>query len=225
MRELLHPPGHRGPLIAAGAVVLTVGVALEQLRLSPGAGAQLLVAGALAATLLWLGLQARLEGGRPPAYQSVLVVCGLLALYVALLRLADVLGADFGGTDFPAGALAWTALVEAGVAAAALTICSAWRRLVPRSGSETIANVTASSRASQRYGVTPSGSNSQSQPASTATPKAIAAISAATAELRRADAAAATPASTRAVQASAPAGKSVPPQSAPSTSASRSSAT
>ena len=119
MRELLHPPGHRGPLIAAGAVVLTVGVALEQLRLSPGAGAQLLVAGALAATLLWLGLQARLEGGRPPAYQSVLVVCGLLVLYVALLRLADVLGADFGGTDFPAGALAWTALVEAGVAAAA----------------------------------------------------------------------------------------------------------
>jgi hypothetical protein len=119
VRELLHPPGHRGPLIAAGAVVLTVGVVLEQLRVDPGAGVQLAVAGALAAVLLWLGLQGRTEGGRPPAYRSTLVVCGLLALYLALLRLADVLGAELGGTDVPAGALTWTAFVQAGVAAAA----------------------------------------------------------------------------------------------------------
>jgi hypothetical protein len=116
LHELLHPPAHRGPLIAAGAVVLTVGVALEQVRVSPGAGVQLLVAAALAAALLWLALQARLEGGRPPAYQSVLLVCGLLALYVALLRLADVLGADFQ-QGFPAGAFVWTGIAEAGAAA------------------------------------------------------------------------------------------------------------
>jgi hypothetical protein len=115
--ELLHPPAHRGPLIAAGAVVLTVGVALEQLRVSPGAGLQLVVPALLAATLLWLGVQAPLEGGRPPAYQSVLLVCGLGASWVALLRLADVLGADFAGQEVPAGAFVWTALAQCALAA------------------------------------------------------------------------------------------------------------
>ena len=33
-RELLRPPPHRGPLIAAGAVLVTVGVALEEIRLA-----------------------------------------------------------------------------------------------------------------------------------------------------------------------------------------------
>ena len=31
--ELLRPPSHRGPLIAAGAVLVTVGVLLEEIRL------------------------------------------------------------------------------------------------------------------------------------------------------------------------------------------------
>jgi hypothetical protein len=116
LSELLRPPPHRGPLIAAGAVAMTVGVALEQIRLSPGSGWQLVIVGLLAALLLWLTLQARLEGGHPPAYLSALAVCGLLALYLALLRLAQVLGVDFG--FFPAsGTIAWTAAVEAGVAA------------------------------------------------------------------------------------------------------------
>lgn len=116
MRELLHPPAHRGPLIAAGALVLTVGVALEQVRVRPGAVVQLLVVAALAAVLLWLALQERLEDGKPHAHTSLLLVLGLGALYVALLRLADVIGADFSGEDFPAGAFVWTGLVEAGVA-------------------------------------------------------------------------------------------------------------
>jgi hypothetical protein len=113
--ELLRPPAHRGPLIAAGAVALTVGVALEQLRLSLDNGWQLAITGALAALLLWLALQARLEGGRPPAYLSALAVCGLLALYLALLRLARVLGADFD-EFLPTGTIAWTAAAEAAVA-------------------------------------------------------------------------------------------------------------
>ena len=115
LRELLHPPAHRGPLIAAGAVALTVGVALAQLRIDPGDGVQLLLAGVPAALLLWLALQARLEGGRPPAYLSALAVCGLALLDIALLRLARVLGADFD--ELPNGAIAWTAAAEAGVAA------------------------------------------------------------------------------------------------------------
>jgi hypothetical protein len=113
--ELLRPPAHRGPLIAAGAVALTVGVALEQIRVSPPNGWQLAIVGALAALLLWLALQARLEGGHPPAYLSVLTVCGLLLLYVALLRLARVLGADFD-EFLPTGTIAWTAALEAAVA-------------------------------------------------------------------------------------------------------------
>ena len=49
-----------------------------------------------------LGLQAPNEGGRPPAYQSVLLVTGLLLLYPALLRLADVPGADLTTASPPA---------------------------------------------------------------------------------------------------------------------------
>jgi hypothetical protein len=111
-RELLRPPPHRGPLIAAGAVLLTTGLALVELRLDLAAGWDALALGATALLVLGLGLQAPNEGGRPPAYQSVLLVCALLLLYAGLLRLADALGAD----GFAAGALVWTGLVEAVVA-------------------------------------------------------------------------------------------------------------
>ena len=110
--ELLSPPAHRGPLIAAGAVLLTVGIALEELRLDdklPNA-VHVLILALAAALLLGIGLQARLEEGRPPAYQSVLLVCGLLALGAMLLELADLLGASFDRRP-PAGALTWTSLV------------------------------------------------------------------------------------------------------------------
>jgi hypothetical protein len=114
--EFLRPPPHRGPLIAAGAVVLALGIALEELRLGEeiALGGHLVILAAAAALILSLGLQAPIEDGRPPAYQSVLLVTGLLLLYAALLRLADVIGADF--EDFPAGAFTWTALIECGVA-------------------------------------------------------------------------------------------------------------
>src|ERR1700742_792288 len=105
-RELLRPSPHRGPLIAAGAVVLTVGVTLEEIRLAGdlGAGAHLAILAVCGALFYWLGVQAPNEDGTPPAYQSVLLVTGLGLLFAALLRLADMLGADFGG--FPAGAIA-----------------------------------------------------------------------------------------------------------------------
>jgi hypothetical protein len=127
--DLLRPPAHRGPLIAAGAVVLAVGVVLEELRLGDtlAIGVHVLIAGLTAAAILGIGLQAPTEGGRPPAYQSVLLVTGLLLLYVALLRLADALGADFGaGGDgardtlvwgnLPPGAMVWTSLLLAAAA-------------------------------------------------------------------------------------------------------------
>lgn len=126
--DLLRPPAHRGPLIAAGAVVLAVGVVLEELRLGPAIGiaVHVLITGVTAALILGIGLQAT-EGGRPPAYQSVLLVTGLLVFEVFLLRLADLLGADFGAGGsgardtlvwgmLPPGAAVWTSLVLAGVA-------------------------------------------------------------------------------------------------------------
>jgi hypothetical protein len=109
---LLRPPPHRGPLIAAGAVLFTVGIALEEVRLDDTLpnGVHVLILAVVAGLILGLGLQARLEGGRPAAYQSVLLVSGLLLLEGALLELANLLGADFDG-DFPAGALVWTSLL------------------------------------------------------------------------------------------------------------------
>lgn len=114
--ELVRPPAHRGPLIAAGAVLFTVGIALEEQRLDevlPN-GIHVLIVAAAAATILGLGLQAPLEAGRPAAYQSVLLVCGLLLAEGALLELAHLLGADFG--DLPAGAFVWTSLLLCGAA-------------------------------------------------------------------------------------------------------------
>jgi hypothetical protein len=117
VRELLRPPPHRGPLIAAGAVVLATGLILFELRqLNELADVvHFLALGIPAALILALGLQAPNEDGRPPAYQSVLLVTGLLLLHPALLRLADVLGAE-NPDDFPAGELTWTLAVVAGVA-------------------------------------------------------------------------------------------------------------
>lgn len=116
LAELLRPPPHRGPLIAAGAVPLGVGLALLELRLDdqladPVHMLLLLAAGGL---IFWLGAQAPNEDGVPPAYQSVLLVTGLALLYGGLLTAADVFGADFD--RFPAGAIVWTALVTGGLA-------------------------------------------------------------------------------------------------------------
>ena len=118
MLDLLRPPPHRGPLIAAGAVVLATGLALLELRLDDklAVGVHFLILAVAAGVVLALGLQAPNEDGRPPAYQSVLLVTGLLLLFPALLRLAATLGAEDFGTDFPAGELTWTSLVTAAVA-------------------------------------------------------------------------------------------------------------
>ena len=115
---LLRPPAHRGPLIAAGAVVLATGLALEELRLGDrlASGVHLLVLAGCTALVAALGLRASPEGTRPPAYQSVLLVTGLLLLAAALLRLADVLGAGPSGALLPlppAGTLVWTSLLLA----------------------------------------------------------------------------------------------------------------
>jgi hypothetical protein len=117
LRELLRPPPHRGPLIAAGAVVLAVGVCVAGLRLEDSLpvaihAAILLAAGGL---VFWLGAQAPNEDGVPPAYQSVLLATGLPLVFFGLVLVAAVLGADFD--DGPAaGALVWTSALAGGLA-------------------------------------------------------------------------------------------------------------
>jgi hypothetical protein len=113
--DLLRPPPHRGPLIAAGAVLVTLGIAPEEVRLDIKlpTGVHLVILGVAAGAIYALGVQV-VQQGRPYAFQSVLLVCGLLLLFPALLTLADVLGADFD--EFPAGALVWTSLLYAGAA-------------------------------------------------------------------------------------------------------------
>ncbi len=119
MRDLLHPPAHRGPLIAAGALVLTIGVALQQVRTDWAAGVQFLIVLVLAVKLLWLGLQAPPEGGAPYPHQSVLIVIGLAASAAALGRLSDLL------TESPgSGSFTWISAVLAGLA----VFCSVRRR-------------------------------------------------------------------------------------------------
>jgi hypothetical protein len=107
LRELLRPPPHRGPLIAAGGVALAVGVALTVMRLGDGlprgvAVAILLASGAL---LYWLGIQAPNEDGRPPAYQSVLIATSFPLLFAGFV----VLGAGY--QDPEAGTLLWASAV------------------------------------------------------------------------------------------------------------------
>ena len=99
LRELLRPPPHRGPLIAAGAVALGVGVALEELRLDdripdPVHMLILLFSGGL---LFWLGAQSPNEDGKPPAYQSVLLATGLSLFYGGLLTTAACSGRIWSG--------------------------------------------------------------------------------------------------------------------------------
>jgi hypothetical protein len=119
--DLLRPPPHRGPLIAAGTVALAVGLALEETRLRhafPLAihAAVLLAAGAL---WFWLGAQAPNEDGAPPAYQSVLLVCGLGGLFAGLVTLAGAVGmrVDQAGLIVPSLLVAapalWAALRRA----------------------------------------------------------------------------------------------------------------
>lgn len=118
LAELLRPPPHRGPLIAAGAVLVTVGLGLLELRLAStlAAGVHLVILAAATAAVLGLGLRAPNEEGRPPAYQSVLLVCGLLLLYATLLRLGDALGADLANGP-GSGTAVWTGIVMAAASA------------------------------------------------------------------------------------------------------------
>jgi hypothetical protein len=116
--DRLRPHPHRGDVIAAGAVPLALAAVMIELRMTQWALAPRFVVIALISGLIltmgWLAPLENLEGPRP--YHTTLLVAGLLPLALALVLLAEVLGAD---SPPGAGGFAWTFALEAGVAIAA----------------------------------------------------------------------------------------------------------
>ena len=113
--DRLRPHPHRGDVIAAGAVPLALAAIVIELRMTQWAlGPRFAVVALTAGLLLTMAILSPLEGDEPRAYQSVLLVTGLLPLLVALQLLAEILGA---GRPPGAGGDFWTFAVEAGVAA------------------------------------------------------------------------------------------------------------
>ena len=114
--ERLRPHPHRGDVIAAGAVPLSVAAFLIELRMTGWpVGARFVVVALIAALLLTMGWLAPLEGEgeSPRAYHSVLLVAGLLPMLVALVLLAEMLGAD---RPPGSGGLFWVFAAEAVIA-------------------------------------------------------------------------------------------------------------
>jgi len=97
-------------------VLFTVGIVLEELRLDDALPLwlHLVITTAAAAVVYGIGLQAEPEGGGPAAYQSVLLVSGLLLTEIALLNLGDLLTSGDG--EIGSGTIAWTSLLLCGAA-------------------------------------------------------------------------------------------------------------
>jgi hypothetical protein len=120
----IRPHPHRGDLIAAGAVPFTVATLMLNVRMDGrwGEGIHFVITGLTCALVLGMGLLAPREEEFPRAYQTILLVAGLTLLAVALLRLAQVLGADEPLQS--SSTITWTAVVFAAVAAV-----PAWERI------------------------------------------------------------------------------------------------
>jgi len=119
----IRPHPHRGDLIAAAVVPLTVAVVMVNVRMNGtwGRGIHLVLTALACALVLAMGLLSKIEESQPRAYQTVLYLAGLTLLAVALYRLAQVLGA--GRPLSAAGTVTWVATLFAAVAA-----FPAWRR-------------------------------------------------------------------------------------------------
>jgi hypothetical protein len=113
----LTPHPHRGDVIAAGAVPLTVAAFVIDLRMTQwSVGARFLVVAVIAVLILTMGWLAPLEADAPRPYHSMLLVAGLLTLVPGLVLGARLLGA--AGSPGP-GAIFWTFAAEALLAGAA----------------------------------------------------------------------------------------------------------
>jgi hypothetical protein len=113
--DRLRPHPHRGDVIAAGAVPLAVAAVLIELRMTQWSlGPRFAVVALVALLILTMGWLAPLESADGPRpYHSALLIAGLLPLALALVLLAEVLGAS---RPPGAGGLAWTFALEAAAA-------------------------------------------------------------------------------------------------------------
>jgi len=115
--ERLRPHPHRGAVIAAGAVPVALAAALIDLRMIQWPiGVRFAVVALIAGLLVLIAWLAELEHEAPRAYHSVLLITGLLALALALVLLAEVLGA---ARPPGAGGVGWIFALEAVAGAAA----------------------------------------------------------------------------------------------------------
>jgi hypothetical protein len=121
---LLRPLPHRGDLIAAGAVPFALAIVLLNVRMDAtwGRGIHLVITALACGLILGMGFRAEREEEHPRAYQTVLLLAGLVLLAIALIRLAQVLGSDHPLSS--SGALTWITAVFAAAAAVA-----AWGRI------------------------------------------------------------------------------------------------
>ena len=106
--ELLRPHPHRGDVVAAGTVVLTLFTAVTIARFGAdwSDGARLLLALAVGLPVLAMAFQSDAGDELPRPYESVLHVCAFVLAVLILVNLADVLGAEGGS-----GSTTWVGLL------------------------------------------------------------------------------------------------------------------
>jgi hypothetical protein len=100
----------RGRLLAVGGILLAAAVFMINLRLSGqwAHGTHFVVALAAFLVVFGLGALVGVPLDRPPAYQSALLITGLVLLVLVLPRLAQVIGVDNAGNT---GTLLWMAAI------------------------------------------------------------------------------------------------------------------
>jgi hypothetical protein len=115
--DAVRPHPHRGDLVAAAAVPLTVAVLMVNVRFDGvwGRGVLLVFTLLAAGLVLGMGLLAPLEEARPRAYQTVLILAGLVLAAAVLVRLAEGLGED--EPLAAPGTVTWMATALAAIAA------------------------------------------------------------------------------------------------------------
>jgi hypothetical protein len=111
MNQRIDP--ERGPLLAAGGVLLAAAITMLDVRFDSewGNGVLLIIELAAFAVIFGIAWLSPL-GERPLAYQATLALAGLVVLVPLLFRLADVFGVD----DLNTGTLIWIAAIFTAVA-------------------------------------------------------------------------------------------------------------
>jgi hypothetical protein len=104
----LRPHPHRGDVVAAGVVLLTLFILMVNLRMAGdwSSGVRLVVTGVAAALVVAMVLQPGSGDEVPRPYESVLYVGSFVLFLATLVNLADVFGSNGGS-----GTFVWVGLV------------------------------------------------------------------------------------------------------------------